>query len=180
MMNNVELTSSLWFYTIQSNNAILIHMLEDNHVKPIEETDDEDYEYSEDESEEENNEVEIESDENDYEDNNESNEENKCSFSYKSCLKMAIKCHHNEIANYIIDNLLEIEQKKKKKIAFEKEFASYCFLYSNFFFYPTSLDDNYTFLYLCKYHYPYFVRLYLKEKNIDINFTNIKNIILFF
>ena len=87
---------------------------------------------------------------------------------------MAIKCHHNEIANYIIDNLLEIEKKKEKKIAFEKGFASYCFLYSNFFFYPTSLNDNYAFLYLCKHHYPYFVRLYLKEKNIDINITNIK------
>ena len=57
-MNDVELTSLLWFYAIHSNNAELIHILEDNHVKPIEETDDEDdYEYNEDERDEENNEV---------------------------------------------------------------------------------------------------------------------------
>ena len=32
MMNEVDLTSSLWLYAIHSNNAELIHMLETNNV----------------------------------------------------------------------------------------------------------------------------------------------------
>ena len=62
-LNCVELTSSLWIYSIHSNNPEMIHLLESNLVEPEDKT-------------------------------------------YIKCLEEAIKCHHNKIANYIIDNLL--------------------------------------------------------------------------
>ena len=64
-MNQVELTPSLWFYSVHSNNPQLIHFLEENKV-PL---------YSE--------------YENDF---------------FDDLLNESIKCHHNEIVNYIRNN----------------------------------------------------------------------------
>ncbi|KAK8892248.1 hypothetical protein M9Y10_029471 [Tritrichomonas musculus] len=38
LINNVELTSSLWIYAIHSNNADLIHLLEENQIEPDDKT----------------------------------------------------------------------------------------------------------------------------------------------
>ena len=91
--------------------------------------------------------------------------------SFKTCLKEAIKCHHNNIANYIIDNLIkendeifDIEQE------FYENVTSYCFEYNNYFFYPENVDDKYLFLYLCQFNYLNLVKLFLKYKDIDINY----------
>ena len=62
-LNNVELSSSLWLYGIHSNDADIIHLLEECQVDPP---------------------------------NN----------SYEKCFIEAIKCHHNDIANYIKNNYL--------------------------------------------------------------------------
>ena len=72
-MNNVELESSLWLYSIHSNNPDIIHRLETLGIEP-----------------------------------NDGN--------YSECLKESIKCHHNDISNYIENNLL----KKKEKILMNK------------------------------------------------------------
>ena len=61
-LNGVDFTSSLWMYVIHSNNAELIHILEENHVKPYD-------------------------------------------LTFKDCLEESIKCHHNDLACYIRDNL---------------------------------------------------------------------------
>ncbi|KAK8871417.1 hypothetical protein M9Y10_007143 [Tritrichomonas musculus] len=74
-MNKVPLKPSLWIYAIHSNNPDMIHLLDQNKVRPLNDKFDE-------------------------------------------CLKEAIKCHHNDIVNYIRDNLLDenyIKEPKKVK-----------------------------------------------------------------
>ncbi|KAK8844216.1 hypothetical protein M9Y10_024422 [Tritrichomonas musculus] len=73
LLNNVELTPSLWIYGIHSNNAELIHLLERQKIAPP----------------------------------------NKL---YKECRNEAIKCHHNDIARYIINNYIP---KKNSGLQFE-------------------------------------------------------------
>ena len=118
--NQVPLTPSLWLYAIHSNNADLIHFLEEN-------------------------EVEAEAEQNKpktkkthgwfYYDNYESTTQKE---SFDDVIKESIKCHHNNIANYIKDNLL-----KQTQIDDLNQFSDiYCLTIKdslNFFFYP---DDD--------------------------------------
>ena len=63
-INGIELPSSMWIYSVYSNNAELITYLEENNVLP--------------------------------EDGN-----------YESILEESIFCHHNDISNHIINNLIK-------------------------------------------------------------------------
>lgn len=112
--NNVELTPSLWIYSIHGKNAEIIHLLEENHVEPSD-------------------------------------------VSYNECLKEAIKCHHNDIARYIINNKMNLNEYDEKII---KCFFSHC----NYSFFPNDLNGNLIFYYLCYYNYITLVSLYLKSK----------------
>ena len=122
-MNNVKLTSSLWLYTIHSNNPELIHLLEENHIKPIDTT-------------------------------------------YKECTLEAIKCHHNEIANYLFNNKTEkvfylsnyveydnFERLKEDSAFFSKKFCKLQNIYD-------SLNER-----------PKIVDLLIRESYINVNFT---------
>ncbi|KAK8841994.1 hypothetical protein M9Y10_026207 [Tritrichomonas musculus] len=140
----VELTPSLWLYAIHSNNAELIHLLEEYHIKP----------------------------------------ENG---SFHECLNESIKCHHNEIAEYIQSYLInedknEIVNEKETKLKdgyeiklFENDLnrtaISAAFCSYNFAFFPKSFDDKYILFHLCKYNYIYLVKLLLKSKDLDINIS---------
>ena len=125
--NNAEMTSSLWIYAIHSNNAEIIHFLEENQVEIPSEN-------------------------------------------YELCLNEAIKCHHNDIANYIIMNLMNEEQKNFNiQNNFNVNLFAYCFRYRNYYFFSESLENKFIFYYLCKYDYYSLVSLFLKEGNIDIN-----------
>ena len=85
MMNEVELTSSLWLYAIHSKNAELIHILETKNVCPPK--------------------FENKSEEELKEANNE----------YLICLIKSIKCHHNDFADYIQNTFLFQEEKDPKR-----------------------------------------------------------------
>ncbi|KAK8865030.1 hypothetical protein M9Y10_010559 [Tritrichomonas musculus] len=80
---------------------------------------------------------------------------------YQSCLKEAIKCHHNEIANYIQDNLLTNYN--------EKNIVSYCFKFHNFATFPNNYDSNSFFYYFCKFNYLKLVKIFMKYEEIDLN-----------
>ena len=79
-MNNVELTENLWIPTIHSQNAELIHLLEENQVKPIR-----------------------------YKNYGECCSYQCCVPKFiknsKDCIYESIKCHHIEIMNYLKSNL---------------------------------------------------------------------------
>lgn len=92
-INNAEIRPIIWLYAIHSNNAELIHFLEDIHINPP--------------------------------DN-----------SYSVVLAEAIKCHHNDIANYIFNNLLD-----QKQTMNEKKTEEY------------SIDKNYVVSEICHFNY---------------------------
>ena len=65
---------------------------------------------------------------------------------YSICLKEAIKCHHNDIANYIALNLLN-------KI--DDNEISFAFRYHNFEFFPNDITKDSIIFYACKNSFEY-------------------------
>ncbi|KAK8880996.1 hypothetical protein M9Y10_003705 [Tritrichomonas musculus] len=102
-------------------------------------------------------------------------EENKVSplnNNFKFPLIHSIRCHHNDISNYIIENLIP-EEKMKEDI--ENNYYNiylYCVEFHNYYFFPENLDYKNMFFYLCIYNNCTLVKLYLQNKNIDINARN--------
>lgn len=125
--SNVDLNSSLWIYAIHSNNADMIHFLEENEVDPPK-------------------------------------------FSYTYCLKEAIKCHHNNIAHYIFDNLMRNNEIIDIKRDYFENIILYSLHYLNYEFFVDDAENNNVFLYLCQYNQIELVKLFMKCKSIDVNF----------
>ena len=74
---------------------------------------------------------------------------------YSRCLEESIKCYHNEIANYIIENLLE-----KKYSDIVEMFVS---KYRNYYFYPDEINNlisNPNGFYMCKF-LPLFKKIFI-------------------
>ena len=89
---------------------------------------------------------------------------------YRTCLKESIKCHHNGIARYIIDNLMSNEELLYDiGNDFNDNLYSYSFEYMNYHFFPENHESEFIFHYLCQFGYSELVQLYLQEGNIDIN-----------
>ena len=82
-------------------------------------------------------------------------------------LKTAIKCHHNEIAVYIIENYLY--QKIEPKF----------FKFYNFFYIKKEMLNSATFVKLCQYDHYYIVKYLLESGDIDVNIIHsiLKNIL---
>ena len=113
-------TTSIWLYAIHSDNPELIHYLDDQKIKPKDE-------------------------------------------SFEECLIEAIKCHHIDIANYILYNFVNLE-KYNEKMAFSKAIKYY-----NFCCFQTDLtncDDKILFD-LCKYNHFEIVEFLLRTKKIE-------------
>ena len=81
--------------------------------------------------------------------------------SYEECLKESIKCHHNDIANYIQNQYLLNNNSNDI-------FVNYLKWY-NFHFEQNDLIDKSSFCYLCEYDYYIFANFLLKEMDIDVN-----------
>ena len=125
------LEPSLWLYAIHSNNAKLIHILEENQIIPRV-TVHERYQK-----------FEVES--------------------YEECLKESIKCHHNEIADYLLNNYL----KDSSDVLIQG------LKYYNFWFIQKECINEKSFYYLCCFDYYFLVEDMLRRGNIDINIVNI-------
>lgn len=89
--------------------------------------------------------------------------------SYKECLKESIKCHHNNIANYIYENYLT--NNKDDKIEDEMYYLS--IKYYNFEL-INSIDLNH-FIDFCKYGYYDFVNKLLEKSELNINLLQKRN-----
>ena len=124
-MNKVELSSSLWIYAIHSNNAEMIHLLEQYHVKPID-------------------------------------------SSYEDCFKEAVKCHHNSVANYILNNFIQ-KDVSNASISFSLQFHNFEFL--------DEIKDTHSFFNLaCKYDYVDIVKfIFNSNKSFGQSLTAISN-----
>lgn len=80
---------------------------------------------------------------------------------YEECFKEAIKCHHNNIANYIQTNFLSDSK-------LTEEMIDSVINYQNYSFFPTGLDLNYCFYYLCSYKCHDLVNLLIKTNQESI------------
>ncbi|KAK8839668.1 hypothetical protein M9Y10_032041 [Tritrichomonas musculus] len=127
LIKNAELNPSLWLFAVHGRNAEIIHLLEENDVKPFDK-------------------------------------------SYNECLKEAIKCHHNDIADYIIDNIIgyDVESENIEK-KFDQNSLAFAFRYLNYYYFPTDFNKPYLLHYCCKYNYNELVKALLKVKGLDIN-----------
>ena len=137
LMNNVELTPSLWLYSIHSKNAELVHLLESNEVQPPE-------------------------DSNNY---------------FIQCLIEAIKCHHNDFADYIESNLLVQNQKNKSKQ--NEQIISNCLKYHNYIYIRADNIFDHAFFYLCQYDYNTLINFLLKSKEDEIESRLISKLKIF-
>ncbi|KAK8836363.1 hypothetical protein M9Y10_039706 [Tritrichomonas musculus] len=86
---------------------------------------------------------------------------NKDDISYEKIFIESIKCHHNDIANYIQNNFLN---KKSKEILISAiKFCNYEFIQN------IDIIDDSAFYFLCKYDYDFLVTILSKRTDIDIN-----------
>ena len=92
--------------------------------------------------------------------------------SYAKALKESIKCHHNEITNYILSTLPATETQTSLK-AFSESFKYYNFAYTSDAFVNESSFFN-----LCYYGYYPLVNILLKIENINVN-TKVIFLIIF-
>ena len=125
--NGVEMSPSLWLYAIHGNSLAIIHLLEENQIKPIDKT-------------------------------------------YKKCFKESIKCHHNEIANYIKTNFIQNGD--------DEDVISFSFHYHNYHFFPNDLSQNFTLYYAIKYNYLKIVDFLMKSKDFNCYEPIISNYLL--
>ena len=87
----------------------------------------------------------------------------------KSIFCESIKCHHNEIANYILNNYWDKEYDNCdiQLNSVRSALQSY-----NYAFYPEDVtNSNYKFFpyYLCKFDYYNIVKYYIKNNRINFN-----------
>ena len=98
-------------------------------------------------------------------------------------LKEAIKCHHNELSNYIInqylskkDNENEDENEEESEYSYENDILIYGLKYYNFTYVKYELIDKYCFKYLVQYDYYIIVNLLINSNHdFDINKPIISN-----
>ena len=105
-------------------------------------------------------------------------EEDKIPRNHQKCIEEAIKCHHNEIANYIQDNEKkfddysdsyndsnsEYDYECKIDVPFGIRYYNFEFIHENFF------SEKSSFYILCKFGYFSLAKLYLESKGIDQSF----------
>ena len=107
----------------------------------------------------------------------ESNKIKPIDTTYQQCLKESIKCHHNDVADYIFNNLIISND---NEFDFDNNIYSYSFQYHNYSFFPNDIKDSTFFLYSCKYNYINLVLDLLKTQKIDVNNTISIVLLLYF
>ena len=140
-LNDTHFTSSLWLYSIHSQNAELIHILESNKVRPP----------------------------NKINAINRNGLQQQKTDSYERCFIESIKCHHNDIADYI--NYTYLTENINERTTFDESFYSLFFQYHNYSYFPNDINDNSLFFLLCLYNYNKLVKLYLQIHQSEIEET---------
>ena len=88
--------------------------------------------------------------------------------SYEKCLEEAINCHHNEIAEYIQNRYLKLNETNENETIKTAIISS-----SNFEYFPNDFSDENAFFDLCKYSYFALVEYMLKNKVFDFDYQKI-------
>ena len=121
LYNNIPIinTSSLWIYSIHSDNPEMINFLKENSIDP----------YKND---------------------------------YVTCFEESIKCHHNDIAKYIINNFVHEDNEKLNIISLSLKYHNYSFIDGK------SINKSH-FYDLCRYDHPLIAEMLCKNTFIDVN-----------
>ena len=86
---------------------------------------------------------------------------------YQQILEESIKCHHNEITYYFLDNYI-IEPEKIRN--FQNNIFAYCFHYHNYEFMPIDINQcPYIPYYIFQYEYDSMIHFLLQNQGIDLN-----------
>ena len=80
---------------------------------------------------------------------------------WEQILIESIKCHHNEIARYIFENL--IDENIISNISFNERVFKKALKYHNYSFFPTDFKDKKIFFILCQYEYEDIVNILIKS-----------------
>ena len=78
-------------------------------------------------------------------------------YGYVANYEEAVKCHHNDIANYLYENFIQ-----------DQIYTNECFMAFNYLQFPENLSDIKNFTDLCEFNYINLVKLLLNTK-IDVN-----------
>ena len=101
----------------------------------------------------------------------EENNINPPDVDYVKCFIESIKCHHNNIGNYILENYLNsMNENQYSDIVIKSIFR-----FHNYSYFLYNLNTNNIFYYLSKYGYSYLLNLYLETKHDLINQNVISN-----
>lgn len=90
-------------------------------------------------------------------------EDNLENIDYEKCFSEAVKCHHNEIADYLLNNYLKDSS----------DTLIQGLKYYNFWFIQNECINEKSFYYLCCFDYYFLVEDILRRGNIDVNIVNI-------
>lgn len=93
--------------------------------------------------------------------------------SYLECLIKAVKCHENELATYILQNLLHKHDKIPKEISMKS------LKFFNFEFIDEKIIEKSIFYDLCEYGHYTLVKILLDTDDVDVNTKRILNLMLF-
>lgn len=85
--------------------------------------------------------------------------------SFSECFIEAVKCHHNEIADYIQNKLIVKNHSDHDDFYISSKIVQ-CL---NFNFFPNDLNNIYLFYNFCQYNFISFVEIVLKNIKIDLN-----------
>lgn len=88
---------------------------------------------------------------------------NRKGLSYEKCLKKAVKCHHNDIAYYIENNLISGDDLK-----IYENVVDYSIRYHNFEFFPDDLNLTSIILYFAKYNHLAMIKFFFKYRKYNM------------
>ena len=92
---------------------------------------------------------------------------------YLICLLDSVKCHHNDMANYFLNNYFESQTEKLNDVFIK------AMKYYNYSFFLSKFDDKVTFYFLCQYDYATIVKILMKTIKFNINEKTILKFIYF-
>ncbi|KAK8892783.1 hypothetical protein M9Y10_030025 [Tritrichomonas musculus] len=81
--------------------------------------------------------------------------------SFIHCFNESVKCYHNELSNYFLNNHINVEINRK--------FYSNCIKFLNFEFYPEELFKIDAFYNLCACNLISFIKIVLNDERVEIN-----------
>ena len=82
---------------------------------------------------------------------------------YKESLIESIKCHYNDVVDYLLNQYFQMENQNSNDLYIE------CIKHYNFSFFNDEFLNDTTFFYLCKYEYCFLMSFALNDEKINVN-----------